>query len=168
MAELKAVVIIHADIPAAPSDEQWIELFREARLQPLATAIRQAVHATTPQGQISTHKRSQAAAFLRDFTCVTFEIDERDRDMLLVVLDEQATLRGISGNTRTQFEGVLEAELQDAATVLGYGPAVVAQLKVESDTEGGNGLVGLGTHDEAAAEWLLYRTANADIWDGGA
>jgi len=90
--------------------------------------------------------------------CLTgFEVSFANRDAVIAKLDEQAALRGITGNASTKFAGVMQAELQDVATALGYGPAIVAQLTVANLTFSQDRETARAT----ARGWL---TTDAAVW----
>lgn len=67
--------------------------------------------------------------------CLTgFEVSFANKDAVIAKLDEQAALRGITGNTATKFSGVMQGELQDVALSLGYSQAIADQLTVSQLT----------------------------------
>jgi hypothetical protein len=117
---------VYADIFAdfasgSVSDSDWQELFAATKEQPLCASILGAARAA--QEYITHRKRSQNANHLRLHTMLGFEINDNERDALLIVLDNEAAYHSVSGNTKAKFEGVLQAELRAAATGLGYPQA---------------------------------------------
>jgi hypothetical protein len=117
---------VYADIFAdfasgSVSDSDWQELFGATKEQPLCASILGAARAA--QEYITHRKRSQNASHLRLHTMIGFEINDNQRDVLLTVLDNEATTHGVIGNEKAKFEGVLQAELRAAATGLGYPQA---------------------------------------------
>lgn len=161
MAELRCYFVIHAATVATPTEIQWVALLNQTRMKPFASAIIQAARAA--QNFISASKRSQNAAQLRRFTLCGFEIDSSTYDALIAFMEAQCTIRGITGTQRQKFKALIQAELQEAAVDLGYG-AQAPNIKIERDLSAGDGIVGLGTLQNAINEVKAYLAANAGIW----
>lgn len=161
MAELRCYFVIHANTVVVPSEVQWQALLNQTRTKPFANAIIQAARAA--QNFISASKRSQNALQLRRFTMCGFEIEDSQVTSLLAVLNTQCAARNITGNQRTKFKLLIQAELREAATDLGYG-AQALLLFIERDLLAGDGIVGLGTTQNAITEAQAYLAANSSIW----
>ena len=152
--EIKVYADIHADTVSVPTDEQWQALVAEAKEETLAAAI--LARARAAHNIPTYHKRSQGAGQVNRHALLSFEIDRVDRDDLVAVLDTEAAARGISGNRRQKFDDVFTAELQDAATAIGFG-AQAANISVT--------LIAIGDdRAEVEATAAAYIKANDAVW----
>lgn len=124
---IRVYLAIHADVAVTPSEEQWQELVAAAKNKPLATAIRQA--ARKAQHYIQADKRSYGTGEVRRWTMAGFEIDGDSVSDIRAVVNAQAAVHGCVGTLAERFICVLQAELQEAATDLGYG-AQAANLTI--------------------------------------
>jgi hypothetical protein len=52
------------------------------------------------------------------------------RDVLVTILDDEANQAGITGNLTARFQGVVQAELRDAAQRAGFTPTQASRLQV--------------------------------------
>lgn len=160
--EVRVYAVIHAAFaPGQVTEANWIALNAAAKLQPLAAAILAAAQGRGAEKYVTAHKRSLNAAHLLLNTLVGFEVDRVEVDALLVVLDTQAALRGVVGNTRAKFVGVLQGEMQDGALSLGYTPANAAKLTV---TLINADVPGTFSRDLAIQQAQDYLAENAAIW----
>ncbi len=122
---------VFADFPVGSiSNADWHTLMVATKSEPLSAAILVAAQGRGAQAFITTRKRSLNATHLRLHTMMGFEIDRADVDDLIVVLDEQAAIHNVSGNTKAKFEGVFQAELRIAAAGLGYTPTQQSKLHI--------------------------------------
>lgn len=153
--EIRVYAVIFADFAAgAVTEQQWQTLMQATRLQPLSSAVIQAVRAA--QNNITASKRSQNAAHLRLYTVVGFEINSADVEALLVVLNAQAVIHGVTGTNVQKFQGVLQAELRLAALGLGYTPTQANKLSV---------IQAIATDRQTAiTQAQTYLANNAEVW----
>ncbi len=158
--EIRVYSYVFANFAAGSvSDAQWILLFGAAKNYPLSTAVLAAAQGRGAEKYITTHKRSQNAAYLRLYTLLGFEVDRSQVDALLVILNAQAALRSVTGTVMQKFTGVLTSELRDAAISLGYTTTNANKLSVTLIN--GNGTFSRLLAIEAAQAYLA---ANAGIW----
>lgn len=132
--EVRVYAVVFADFPAGSvSDEEWQALMGASNAQSLSKAILAAAQGRGAQCYITHDKRSLNASYLRLYTMLGFEVDRADVDALTIVLDTQATIHGVTGSTKTKFEGVLQAELRIAAQLppLGYTQQQADKLSVD-------------------------------------
>ena len=171
--EIRVYAVINADFTVGQVNEaDWIDLVNAAKTQPLSAAIVQVAQNRNDGAQtyITAKKRSLNAAHLLLNTLIGFELDRDDVDSILVVLDEQAVIHGVTGWNGAKFDGVLTAELRAAAASLGYGP--VAQNNLSTTLINAQGYttevdgVTYGTFSRlgAIAQGQAYLAANAAIW----
>lgn len=160
--EVRVYAVIFADFPAGSvSDASWQTLMVAAKAEPLSTAILAAAQGRGAQAYITHRKRSQNAAYLRLYTMLGFEIDRAEVDALEIVLNEQAIVYGVAGNTKAKFEGVLQGELRTAAEGIGYTPTQQSKLSVFLINDD---ISGTFERAIAIAQAQTYLAANAAIW----
>jgi hypothetical protein len=150
----RAYAAIHAATVAVPDDTQWGALFAQTKTYPLAAAT---LAAARNACEFFTHrKRSRNAAQLNRYTLVGFEIADQHLSAIRAIAAEQAAIRSIAeADPQVRYMAVLEAELQDAATDLGYG-AQAQNLTVAWFTA--------GARQNAISAAQAYLAANAGIW----
>ena len=147
--------VIFADFPAGAIDESdWETLISAAKQQTLSSAIISAVRSA--HNDISAHKRSLNANFLRNYTIFGFEIDGDDVDDLLVILNAQALIHSVTGSNVAKFAGVLQAELRLAALSEGYTVNQTLNLHVQNV---------IATNRQSAIQQAqTYLANNTNIW----
>ena len=152
MVAIRVYLVIHAATTATPTEQQWRDLISGTKGKPMASAIVSSAKAA--QNHISATKRNEGTDAMR-YTMGGFELSRDDVTDLLAVLDTEALVHSVTGTNVEKFEGVLEAELQDAATDLGYA-AQAANISVTV----------ISATDPDAAELAVqaYLVANAGIW----
>ena len=153
MAHTRVYIEILSGVVATPTAQQWSDLFTQAKTYPLATAILNA--ARLPHNRITNKKHAIGAGHELKRTIVGFEVDARDIAAITTVVNAEAGSRSITGTLPEKFMGVLEAELQDAATDLGYG-AQADQLTINWYTFGDRGA--------AISAAQTYIATNTAIW----
>jgi hypothetical protein len=145
-----------ANTAAVPSEAQWLALVSAAKAKPTASAVLAAANGLGAEKYITAQKRSAGAGFVRRYTLAGFEVDDACIDSITTVVNAQAAVYGIVEPTLpARFVAVMEAELQEAATDLGYG-AQAANLTIPWYAFGDRGVA----IDAAQA----YLAAQAAIW----
>lgn len=143
-----------------PSESAWLSLVQQEITKPLASAIITAARAS--QNFISASKRSYGTGYIRKWTLGGFEVDGEQVAAITALLNAQAIVRGVSGVLKQKFEGVLQAELREAAVDLGY---TVPQSQTMTVTM----VNGNGSFERYAAIAMVQAelVANAAIWYAG-
>lgn len=118
-----------------PNEGQWVSLTQQAKTKPLSAAILSAARAS--QNFIQASKRSLGTGNVLKNTLCGFEIEDSQVAGVTAVLNAQATIRGVTGTLKNKFTLVLQGELRDSATDLGYSGAQAAQLIVTLVNNGG-------------------------------
>jgi hypothetical protein len=147
MAETRVYLVI--DAAASRTTQQWNLLKSGLKAKPVSASIiaaaRGHAHNMVEINRLSVDKR---------YILGDFEIRHADRGTLLAILNEQATVHGISGqSTRETFRRVLLEEIKEVATEAGY-PALAPLLDIS--------IIGFGsrlTSTAAAHSWIADRRA---------
>lgn len=155
MAEIKVYIVVNSGT-ISPTENQWRSFFQQLATKSLSSAILQAARAS--QNFISATKRSQNASALLKNTLVVFEVDDSDVNVIVAVVNAQATVRSVTGTVRQKFVGVLLAELREAGRDQGLTTPQSNQITMS--------VVGYGDRATAIAEVQAYLAANAGIWYG--
>ena len=113
---------INANTAATPSEQQWKKLVSTTKEKPVSTAILVAAQGLGNEKFITASKRSYGTELLR-WTLAGFEIKDSKIVDVRVVVNSQAEVYGLESVTplSERFIRVLEKELQESATKLGYG-----------------------------------------------
>jgi len=139
--EVRCYFVIDASAPR--STGQWWNLIQAAKAKPLLKAVQQASNAHMPCNKVNVCP----SVSLR-YVLIEFEIDRRDRPNLIALLEAQCILRGILGGMFAKFEGLLQAELREAAVDLGYTVGQAEALSVN--------VIGLGDRKTAIKEAHIW------------
>jgi hypothetical protein len=118
--------IYFANTTTAPTEAQWNNLAANmiAQSGTLAQAIYQYGETrNTPAHKVSFSKASRNAAYLRRYRLLSFEIDPRDIDNAVALINSIATARSIAGNISAKAQGILQAEAREAMVRGGFSQA---------------------------------------------
>jgi hypothetical protein len=174
------------DAGSAATEQQWQSLINAVKPYPLVAALIAAKHGIHTELQAWRRSVAPAGRYtwcrliisgtatgrdlalpdrqaLKDIYIISggdpadVSLDTSVLDVLSLILQGQAGMRGIGGGSRAMFAGVLQAELRAAATDLGYGAAAVSNIQVE--------IKGLGSAYQAIAEANAAMSINLNRWE---
>ncbi len=142
-------------LAATPTEAQWQKLLNAASEKPLSAYIN--AHALTSENFISNTRRARGTGLMK-WTLGGFEISQAQKTAARAFLDTQAAVWGVSGTPKAEFKGVLQGELRQAATDLGYTTAQANKINVT--------VVNVTALDRtnAVADVKAYLVTNHAIW----
>jgi hypothetical protein len=156
MANTRIYFVIRAQTTSAPTVNQWRNVLQDAaaRTGTLAKAIMD--YSDQPHRRISFGKFSQSTAQLRRYMLCGMEIDDGDQTAAATKINAEASTRAITGTLRAKFEGVLQAEIREAAVRQGFSGAQANTIGVT--------VITFGERATAKTEVQQYLASNAAIW----
>jgi len=151
-------VYLQIDAGATRTQGQWDALIGAVKNKPMVLAVRNAASDNVnPCNQVNVNLFSTNP--VRRYVIGDFEIADPNITALQAVCDSEITAFGLSsaGGYVARFPRVIQAELQQAATDLGFG-ALAPSLIVT--------LIGfhLTDRNQAIAQAQAYLIANSSIW----
>lgn len=148
----RAYIVI--DAGASRTVQQWNDLKGAVKNKPMLLKIRQLgeprdkPHLKVIDSRLSLNTR---------FAFVRFIVDDADEAEALNTLNTQCSNRGITGNVRTKFTSLIQAELREAAIDLGYTAGQANNLVVT--------MVAFGNTANSIEELGTWWTSNAAAWE---